>query len=384
MSKNEKGASAKAPIPGPEGHLSKNNSTINPDAARNAQETLNAYLPPSLSKKLNQFLAREVANYISKNQNASDELNFLLTPLATIKSAKILTTDYPPIPWLVSDYLAPGLTFLYGKPKVGKSWLSLQLALSVLSGGRMFGRDVSQGQVLYLALEDNERRLHTRMSSQGWPTELSVDFMLYDRFREQIGALNSGGGKRLLAHIEAQKYVLVLIDTFSRAILGDQLKSDEMTAAIGPLQQHAINANISLVVVDHEPKYGETPFGSVAKLGVADTFWRLYKEQGKHGAKLQIWGRDLEDEYTLKLVFDNKLYFWHCEGDASAIELTERRKEILEALETIGRGQLKEIADVVGQDKPNTYKRLQDLANEGYIIRENEGKNVFYELSPPK
>ena len=353
---------------------------ISPDEARKAQRTLAAYLPDSIGEKLNRFLAHELTEHISKGGEAAPGLEGLLPLLKTIKSADILQTEYPPISWLLSDYLSPGLTFLYGKPKVGKSWLALQLALSVLVGGKMLGRDVPRGRVLYLALEDNERRLQNRMKAQMWPITDSVDVMLFDRFREQIGALNSAGGRRLLAYIEAQKYTLVIVDTFSRAMMGDQLKSDEMTAAVGPIQQYAMKTDLSLVIVDHEPKNGDSLFGSVAKVGVADTFWRLYKEQGKAGAKLNIWGRDLEDDYTLQMEFDHERCYWHCSGDAYQIELTERRQEILDALEMLGRSQLGEIAEAVGQDRGNTFRRLQDLANEGLITRQIVGSKVFFNL----
>jgi RecA-family ATPase len=303
-----------------------------------------------------------------------------LPPLRTISSTQILNTEYPDIPWLVPDYLGPGLTFLYGKPKVGKSWLALQLALSVMVGGKMFERDVPQGRVLYLALEDSGRRLQNRMNAQGWPKNYDVEFMLYDHFLADIESLNSRGGKLLMAQIERENYTLVLIDTFSRAIMGDQLKSDEMTKAISPLQQYAMKKDISLVIIDHEPKGGSTLFGSVAKLGIADTFWRLHKEHNIHGAKLSITGRDLEKEYTLKLIFDTQGYFWHCEGEAHQIEMTQRRAEIIEALETLGEARLKEINETIGQDRSNTYKRLQDLANEGLVVKTKKGRKVSYSL----
>ena len=53
-----------------------------------------------------------------------------------------------------------GVALLAGKPKLGKSWLALGLCVAVASGGVAFGNvRVEKGSALYLALEDNERRL---------------------------------------------------------------------------------------------------------------------------------------------------------------------------------------------------------------------------------
>ena len=365
-------------------------STISPDEARRAQETLAEYLPSNIRDKLNRFLTRELTEYLSQNGGIDrlSGLENLLPPLHTINSATILQTEYPPTPFVIADYLPIGLIFLYGKPKIGKSWLALQIGLAVLCGGKIFGKEVLKGRVLYLALEDREKRLKKRMTLQNWPTDIGIDFMFAKPFREQIGALNTGGGKRLLAYVEAKNYLLVIVDTFSRAIQGDQLKSNEMTDAIGPLQEFAQQNDKAIVLIDHEPKSTNNDtdaitglYGSVAKSGVADTSWRLYKERGKYGAKLDLEGRDLDDQYNLKLTFDKESYYWHSEGNAFELDLTARRKEILDALDVLGRSQLRQIAEAIGQPTSHTHTRLQDLTNEGLVNRISVRSNIFYELA---
>src|SRR5437764_492629 len=71
--------------------------------------------------------------------------------------------DLPPVRWAVPEILPEGLTLLAGKPKLGKSWLALSLALSIAAGGVALGKQpLPQGDVLYLALEENARRLQAR------------------------------------------------------------------------------------------------------------------------------------------------------------------------------------------------------------------------------
>jgi AAA domain len=51
-----------------------------------------------------------------------------------------------------------------GKPKLGKSWLALGLGIATSTGGVALGTKlVEQGECLYLALEDNRRRLQKRL-----------------------------------------------------------------------------------------------------------------------------------------------------------------------------------------------------------------------------
>jgi hypothetical protein len=75
----------------------------------------------------------------------------------------LLAWELPPVRWAVPEILPEGLTLLAGKPKLGKSWLAVSLALSIASGGVALGKQpVAQGEVLYLALEENARRLQAR------------------------------------------------------------------------------------------------------------------------------------------------------------------------------------------------------------------------------
>ena len=75
----------------------------------------------------------------------------------------LLSWELPPVRWAVPEILPEGLTLLAGKPKLGKSWLALSLALSIAAGGVALGKQpVAQGDVLYLALEENARRLQAR------------------------------------------------------------------------------------------------------------------------------------------------------------------------------------------------------------------------------
>jgi len=77
----------------------------------------------------------------------------------------LLKKEFPEQHWIIDGLLITGLTTIAGPPKLGKSWLALNLALSVSMGHSALGvYRTRQGKVLYLALEDNERRIHDRVN----------------------------------------------------------------------------------------------------------------------------------------------------------------------------------------------------------------------------
>lgn len=313
-------------------------------------------------------------------------------PLTLLSADEILTTEWPEPVWAVPGLLPSGLAILAGKSKIGKSWLALQLAQAVGAGGRFFGHDIEQGPVLYLALEDSPRRLRDRMNKQGWPPGLPVDFLTLTQFMQEVGDLKDGGGERVARQIEKRGYRLVIVDTLSRAVCGDQSDVDAMTRALSPIQEIALSLNCATVMVDHHNKrggFGTNPdavgdiLGSTAKGALADTIWGLYRERSKTEAKLCILGRDVLEQ-DLALHWDWYTACWECLGDANALKMTKHRQEIVDALEGLGRASLKEIAETVDQPQSNTHTRLQELVTEGMVVRIEEGGRVFYELGQAK
>ena len=82
----------------------------------------------------------------------------------TFTATDLMTRDLPPIEQIVGGIVYEGVTVFAGKPKQGKTWLMLAMALDVESGSIALGsRPVKQSGVLYLALEDNQRRLQRRI-----------------------------------------------------------------------------------------------------------------------------------------------------------------------------------------------------------------------------
>jgi DNA-binding transcriptional ArsR family regulator len=330
--------------------------------------------PGDLSRDL--LTPNELAAIWAQNPDAQP-----LACLRTITARELLTRDFPEPVWAIPGLLPVGLCILGGRPKVGKSWLALQIAQAIATGGRVLGRKVQPGAVLYLALEDSPRRLKNRMTLQGWTASHAgdADFMTLGEFLQQIGDLGGAGVSSLISQIRARKYRLIVIDTLSRSIRGDQNDPDMMTSALSPLQAVALECNAVIIVIDHHRKMslGETDpildnSGSIGKTGTADTIWGLYKEQGKAGAVLHVTGRDIDEE-RLKLTFDHDTGCWQHEGNADELKITEAKKEILDALARMKKGGVRAIAKAIGKDPGNVSRQLKDLLNDGKVTLSDNG-----------
>ena len=86
-----------------------------------------------------------------------------MTKLETINAADLQNRTYEQTPFLVDELIPEGLHILAGAPKIGKSWLALWLCLCVAQGQALWNFATTQGEVLYLSLEDSFQRIQTRL-----------------------------------------------------------------------------------------------------------------------------------------------------------------------------------------------------------------------------
>lgn len=285
--------------------------------------------------------------------------------------AELMDADLPETPWIVPDLLPVGLTILGGRPKVGKSWLLLQLACAVGCGGRIFDRKIEPGKVLYLALEDSTRRLKDRALKMNIPRNADIDIM-----QEWRSFYKSPGIDALEAEIENGGYKVILLDTISRLMPGvDQGDAEVVGPIFAKLQKLTMDYGVAIVCADHLRKpsgYNSDPIDDVlestAKTAIADQTLALYREKGKAGATLKGRGRDVE-EIDLRITFDRGTYCWQAENSTMPDPATPKGR-ILAYLAATGAATASAIAKDLGVDYQNNHGRLQDLEAAGLIIRD--------------
>ena len=268
--------------------------------------------------------------------------------------------EFLPTKYVVKDYIPEGVTIFAGRPKLGKSWACLDIATAVATGGNAFGSiPCEQGEVLYLALEDNPRRLKSRMTKLfgrniDWPSAL--------RFETQWPRLNEGGVKKIREWIEGRANPrLVIIDTLGK-VRGDQNKQDSAYQAdykaMAELQTLASEMGVAIIIVHHVRKMEaddpiDTVSGTLGLSGAADTI--LVLNRNTHGVTLYGRGRDIEEIETV-VKFDKSACIWKIVGHMAEVKKSDERTEIINILN----GDMKpmkpqEIADIL--EKPHTAIR---------------------------
>lgn len=285
--------------------------------------------------------------------------------------------------FIVPRILPTGMISLAGRPKVGKSWLALQIAHAVGRGGSTLEQVAVSGKVLYLALEDTPRRLKDRCQKQGIPREANITFVT------EWKSLDNGGIADLVAAMHLEGYTLIIIDTFSRACgRADQLDNREMNDLLGQLHQAVQSAEAATLMVDHhrKPNYLNTDpiddiLGSTAKSAVVDAALGLYKQRGKPGATLKIAGRDVEEQ-ELALQWDATRFCWQLLGTTEQVTAATVQGELLEALVTLGgQSTVTELAEYLGKQAGNISRELNELVAKGKVKRgERNGRQVPYLL----
>ena len=88
-------------------------------------------------------------------------------PWHILTASALYAKELTPQQWIVPSILPAGATLFVGRGKDGKSLLAWNLCLAVATGGTALSTyPVEQGDVLYLALEDGERRAQKRLKDQ--------------------------------------------------------------------------------------------------------------------------------------------------------------------------------------------------------------------------
>ncbi len=287
---------------------------------------------------------------------------------------------------MVKNILPAGLSFLAGKPKAGKSWLAMQLAHSVGTGTPFLGINTTRQKVLYIALEDSPRRISQRAKLQNWQIRAGVRFITPEQ-HNLIGALEKGGVDKVLAHIARHNYALVIIDTLTRAIDSDQFSPQDMKRTLSPLQTGALKHNACILLIDHMPKLSGSEenvisdvYGSISKVGIADTIIGFYRDRGMDTGKIAGVGRDIE-EFSFAVKFFKDRGMWLPVDDHIRARYTEQRHEMLEYVIGEKEATATHAGVDLGINKGTAQRVLDDLESDGLLLSYKEGRKRIYQAT---
>lgn len=261
-----------------------------------------------------------------KMKRELDEFGFTVTSATDIQNR-----EFEEEPCLVQGLITRGLNILSGYRKKGKSWLALYLANQVAGGGDFWGRPTEHGSVLYMALEDNDRRIHERLDTllEGEAVQGKLAFT-YEVWKGKVSPFQG-----IENYIKCNKDTkLVIIDVLQK-IRGS--KSDNQTEyahdynELGALQRIAQKYGISILVITHDRKMRDNNdwinniCGGVGIPSAADTIMSLdVKSENDEGkdAIMRVTGRDIPEK-TLKIHFGNENCRWEYVGAIDDVEFAE-------------------------------------------------------------
>lgn len=250
-----------------------------------------------------------------------------------ISAVELLATDYPPREFLVDDLLPAGTTVLCAPSKIGKSWMAMDLCLSIASGQPFLGHATHPCGVLYLAFEDTEGRLQSRLHKLLQGQTASALFW----FSTEVIPLNNGLLDALEEHLQQHPETkLIVIDTLQKIRGIASYKETQYGndyRELGQLKQFADKYGISFVFIHHTRKGQDTsdPYnmvsGTTGIMGAADTTWVITKaNRADKDATLHIIGRDTaQDASTIR--FDSATCRWQMIGSAGATLDAELRRQ---------------------------------------------------------
>jgi hypothetical protein len=302
--------------------------------------------------------------------------------------------QFPPLTYVVPGLMPAGLGIIAAPPKAGKSLLILDWLLAVATGGAALGalRVGAARDVLYLALEDGDRRLQSRCR------HLLADGEEIPGRLRYILAVPPGQVLAVIADALAKhpETALIVIDTLGRIMplpqAGETTYQRDYRVAVALKRVTEEHQGLTIIVIHHTRKafsddFIDTISGTHGLAGAADTIITLSRGRGKSDGVLKVTGRDvIEASYAVTF----RQGVWALDGDslsearanvtrrADAAELSGRSAEILEFVRQYPDGaSAKQVTDKFGKDAGQYLARL--LASE----RLSKPKRGIYIASEP-
>jgi RecA-family ATPase len=268
---------------------------LTPPRLRAMQETIG-----NLRKEVDRESARRLARRMVDEAEAEAEAADNPPPVPICWDELWQTEDddewllYPVIP-------ARRLVTIYSPPKVGKSLLMLELAAGIACGRGVLGAQPQPPRkVLYLDYENDPRGdVRGRLQAMGYgPGDL--DNLIYLSYPMLGGLDTDKGGQRVVDIAVEHRVELVVIDTVSRSVEGEENCNDTWLGWYRNTGLKLKAASIAVVRLDHTGKDEEKGMrGGSAKYGDVDAVWALSRITDTTfrlrctDARLQITEREL-------------------------------------------------------------------------------------------
>jgi KaiC/GvpD/RAD55 family RecA-like ATPase len=194
-------------------------------------------------------------------------------PLRLYSTTELLNLPAPT--WLVDKALpAGGLVGMYGRPGCGKSFIAIDLAMSIATGTPWFGREVERGFVIYISAEGGSgigKRVLAWLATHGVEPRNADIAWLVESIPVSTDSTQMG---QLLDRIvdEVRRHpALIIIDTLARCFDGDENLQEDMGRFIAGVDLLRKELGCTVLVVHHTRLDGNRERGNTSFRGAVDT-----------------------------------------------------------------------------------------------------------------
>ena len=315
--------------------------------------------------------ARRAANDLSRRSKGDPEPWHVFPTSKPRKSSPI-----------VEGLLHDGMILFGGKPKRGKSWLMLDLAMSVATGGQVWRHfPVPEPQpVLYMALEDDRDLIWERLQAiqPGVKPSGTFDFLY------SFPRLNEGGLKRLQDYAESGRYRLIIIDVLARiespGKRGNEKTYHDIYDMLAPLQDLRRQHPFCLVLVTHLRKSeAQEVFdglhGSVAYQGLQDSLWVLERPIDDAAGAIHTLGKRGHKQVLHLSLVDGH---WEFQGYGEEVKLSQDRQDIFDLLSEYDDGlTIAHVTRLRSQPRDNyrsNQQHIHRMLQDGQVVRLGRGR----------
>jgi RecA-family ATPase len=308
--------------------------------------------------------------------------------LANIRNGAWLDAqEFPPLQYAVPGIIPEGLVFNVGPPKIGKSWLVLSIALARATGGRALGLQLPKGPVLYLALEDGDRRMQDRCRRllHGAPIPAGFEYQTVVEHGRVLDTLQ--------AWLEIQRDPgLAILDTLGKvmppALQGESAYQRDYRVGSNLKELTDQSRGSTILVNHHDRKADSADFvdsvsGTNGLAGAADTIVVVTRPRLEEDGLIQVTGRDVpEGEYAVSF---QDGHYWNLNGNdlttaarvaqsaRAAAGLGDRSAAVIALVAKLGQATADDVAAKLGMDPHNARTYLARLAGSNRLTRLDRG-----------
>lgn len=299
-----------------------------------------------------------------------------MNPFPVIRVARVEADEHAQ-PWLIGDLWGrEAVGFVGGTPKSCKTWLALELAISVASGRPCLGRFAvaEPGPVLLYAAEDAAHDIRHRVEGIARARNIDFERLAVGLIVEPVLRLDLHEHQQRLADTVAKvRPRLLILDPLVRLHRGDENSASDVSGLLGFLRLLQREHHVAIVLVHHVRKASATQPGQALR-GSGDLHaWsdsNLYLLHRRDRLELHVEHRSQPAPDPLVVRLHDQPAHIVVEGSAASSEpkLQPLHRAILDALanQPMTRTALR---DAVGVRNQTLGEALTWLQARGHVLR---------------